>query len=98
MSGYDNRAPSPLEVRQVFHHRSGIVRIEIARRFVGQDDLRPVEQRPRNGRSLLLSGAQLAGLVRRAAGQAELLEQLRDIAAAICAAGNARGQRDVLRR
>ena len=47
---------------QGYHLARGLA-VEVARRLVGQDDPRPVYQRPRNGDTLALAAAQLVGPV-----------------------------------
>ena len=61
-----------LEHPQDFH--AG-VRIEVARRLVGQQQGRAVDQRPRDGHALLLAAGHLRRLVVGAIGQADAVQQ-----------------------
>jgi len=54
-----------------------VVRIEIARRFVGQQHRRRVDQRTGNGRALLLTARQRGGFVVAACREPHQIEQLR---------------------
>ena len=51
-------------------------RVQVACRFVGDDDRRVVSQRPSDGRPLLLSAAEPAGQLVRLVGDAHLLQQM----------------------
>ena len=65
-----------LDVEQQVHDVAAGGRVEIARRFVGQDDRRIVRERAGDGNALLLAARQLRRIVMRAIGQPDLLEQL----------------------
>jgi hypothetical protein len=58
------------------HHFLAGLRVECAGRFVGQDHLAAVHQRPRDRHALLLATGQLARLVVHAITQAQPLQQL----------------------
>ena len=53
-----------------------VLTVETARRLVGQDDGRVVDERPRHGDTLLLAARQLGRLVRGAVRQLQEVEQL----------------------
>ena len=74
--------------------------VEVARRFVGEEQRRPGDQGPRDRHALLLTGRQLVGLVASLGGQVDegddVVDALAQLAAGRVAAGDGEGQRHVL--
>ena len=62
--------PSSFSLWKTRHDLLGGLRVEVARRLVGQDELRVVDQRPRDRDALLLAARELARLVVLAARRA----------------------------
>ena len=67
--------------------------VEIARRFVGQQDARTIYQRARDGHALLFASGKFTGPVRQARGQSHALESFVDALRALGARhlGDAQG-------
>ena len=74
-----------------------VVRVERARRFVGQDDVGLVHQCACHGHALLLAARELGGTVVGAVSQAEVVEQLKaaGLHFALLAPGDEAGDHDV---
>ena len=62
---------------QQLHDVAPVCRVQVARRFVGEHDRRIVGERAGERDALLLAARQLRGIVMRAAGQSDFLEQRR---------------------
>ncbi len=76
MACQDYGAALSVKLIQISKHRGGIVRVQIAGRLVGKDDLRAVQYAPGYGGTLLFAGAKLRGLVINSVCQAEFFYQL----------------------
>ena len=64
MRHHDHRdAPLPVQLLEDRHDLDAGARIQGSRRFVGQDQLRIVDQAARDGDALLLSAGELAGVM-----------------------------------
>ena len=72
--------------------------VEIAGRFVGEDDLRPAGQRPAHGDPLLLAARQFAGPMARAIDESDGLDHLVEPGPVRLHAGEVHRQGDVLER
>src|SRR4029453_11485456 len=83
-----------LQERQQLRRR---VRVEVAGRLVGEDEGRPVDERPCTGHSLLLPPGHLARTVAEALSEAELADQVVEPRLIELAARQVNGQRAVLR-
>ena len=77
-------------------HFGAAARVEVAGRFVGEDDLRPGDQCPRHGDALLLSAGQLRGRCASRVAEPDGLDDLVEPGLVELAAGEAGRQPDVL--
>ena len=77
------------------HDRVAGVRVELAGRLIGQEQLRPVGQCPRDGNSLLLAAGELVRPMRGARTQAHQVEELGDARVAGPWVGANEAQRDL---
>ena len=68
--------PHAVELLQQRHDLEARRRIERAGRLVGEDQLRVVDQRARDGDALLLAAGELRGVMVRARAEADLLQLL----------------------
>ena len=64
-----------MKLGQVPDHFRRVFRVEIAGRLVGENQLGPVQQRTGHGQALPLPGAEFAGAMAGAIGQAEFVHQ-----------------------
>ena len=60
------------------HDRAAGARVELACRLVGEEQVRAIGERPRDGDPLLLAAGQLVRSVARAIGQTDDIEESRD--------------------
>ena len=79
-----HRPPGAMQIRQQLHHRRAAGRIEVARRFIRQDQAGVVYQRPRNGDALLLPAGKLRGTMVCAVAQAKLIQQVVCLLISLC--------------
>ena len=63
--------------REQLHHRIAVLRIEVSRRLVGEQNERPARECSGDGDALLLTAGELAGEVLRAMSHADLFERFR---------------------
>ena len=73
---HDDRAPVLVKLVEVAHHLLTCIAVEIARRLIGQDDLRIVGERPRERDTLLLPLTHFRRTVIGSIGQADTVEHL----------------------
>src|SRR5262245_59906593 len=71
----DGNALSIQRLKQLHEFLTGAA-VEVARRFVGQDELRFVDQGTRDGDTLLLAAGELIGMVMRPVGEADHFQRL----------------------
>ncbi len=98
MRGDDDRRAQALQLEKQAHQPPCQRRIDIACRFIGEQELRPRDQRPRDGRTLLLSAREHGRQRMHALAEADPPQQLDDFAtiAGLFLAGDTQGQRDIL--
>ena len=61
----------PVDALQRVHHDARVARIERGDRLVGEDDLRTLDERPRDRDALLLSAREIVGALRGEAGDVD---------------------------
>ena len=83
---HDGHALLLVQSFQQFHHLYRSLRVESARRLVGQDNLRTRNQRPGNGHPLALSAREFVGVVLGPVFQSQPLQVFHGLLAALAAA------------
>ena len=83
---------------QEVEHLGRGLRVEVARRLVGEDDRRPGGQRAGHGDALLLAAGELGGPVVEAVAEADGVDEAVDPRVVGLAAGDRQRQEDVLPR
>ncbi|KAI1691052.1 hypothetical protein DdX_22143 [Ditylenchus destructor] len=84
-----------VDLLQQFHHPARHLRVQVAGRFVGQQQARAAGQGTGDRRSLLLAAGKFIGVVLHARAQADLAQRLFDALAALAGAHFAVAQRHV---
>ncbi|MNI63389.1 hypothetical protein D3C73_1187550 [compost metagenome] len=86
---------SGVDLLQQFHHSARHLRVQVAGRFVGQQQARAAGQGTGNRRALLLAAGEFVRVVLHARTQADLAQRLLDALAALAGAHLAVAQRHV---
>ena len=72
---HERRVAGAVQVAQEFEQRFACVGIQIAGRFIGQHEIRFLQQCPGDSHALLLAAGEFSGLVMEPLSQADFLEQ-----------------------